>query len=52
MVKWIAFLIFWLKVGIICIIFYVFSWGTFRLLGDLWETNFIQKVPLGDFGPL
>ena len=28
------------------------SWGTFRLLGDLWETNFIQKVPLGDFGPL
>ena len=24
------------------------SWGTFRLLGDLKETNFVQKVPLGD----
>ena len=49
MVKCIAYLILWFKIGKVFMIFDVLgsvvSWVTFRLLGDHKETNFFQKSP-------
>ena len=55
MVKCIPYLILCFKIDLKCIVLFLcfhVSWVTFRLLRDLKETNFVQDVPLGDFGPL